>query len=421
MKAGWDVIIIGARIAGSTLASYLGRAGLRVLLVDRAHFPADIPQQAAWEIKANRLWDELGVLTAIEATNAPRQTGHYFVTDDIVVPYSYADIDKHAFRMTVRRVKLDAILSQYAASFPSVELRTGFPVNRLLWEGESVSGIAGGREANTFTETAPLIVGADGQYSWLRRQVGAVQYEEIHSQWASYFGHFSNTNAEPTMGHYVRTADSFYVAGTSDENLLTASISIQRETLDSFRRGLPHSFEKRLRGHSHINDVLGNGKLEGSVNGACHLRMFKHKPYGPGWALVGDAGYHLDPMSAKGVTAAIVSARLLSNAICSAFQGDMSMESALEQYHQERDKQLTREWNVTYRTITKEAPDEERHMRARLLANEPDLCHMQMLAQFGYIPMAEFRQKVTNVLKERTRVSELASGRGHDHTRGNVL
>src|SRR5689334_24291882 len=106
MRSNWDVIIIGARIAGSTLASYLGRAGLRVLLLDRAHFPADIPQQASWDIKVNHLWDDLGILASIEKTGSPRQVAHYFATDDIVVPYSYADMGKYVFRMTARRIKL---------------------------------------------------------------------------------------------------------------------------------------------------------------------------------------------------------------------------------------------------------------------------------------------------------------------------
>jgi flavin-dependent dehydrogenase len=74
MKPKWDVIIIGARIAGATLASYLGAAGLRVLLLDRAHFPSDIPQQASWDIQANRIWEELDVLPSIERAGVPRQT-----------------------------------------------------------------------------------------------------------------------------------------------------------------------------------------------------------------------------------------------------------------------------------------------------------------------------------------------------------
>jgi flavin-dependent dehydrogenase len=399
MKSNWDVIIIGARIAGSTLASYLGGVGLRVLLLDRARFPADIPQQASWDIKVNRLWDDLGILPSIEKTGTPRQTAHYYATDDVVVPYSYASIGQHAFRMTARRIKLDTILAQHATSFSSVELRTGFPVHRLLWEGDRVVGICGGERSQTVTETAPLVVGADGQHSWLGRQVSAVTYEKIPSRWASYFAYYRNTNTKPEVGHYARTANAFFVAIMADEGLLTVNVSIQDSELDNFRHNLPRSFEERLRDHPYFRAVIGDGKRESIISGACHLKMYKRIPYGPGWALVGDAGYHLDPMAAKGVTAATVSARLLADAICSAFAGNTTFEEALHQYHQERDQQLAQEWAMTHRAITKGPPGEEDRIQARFLIDQPELRRLQMLAQFGFIPMTEFNQAVSNALK----------------------
>ncbi len=399
MRSNWDVIIIGARIAGSTLASYLGGAGLRVLLLDRARFPADIPQQASWDIKVNQLWDDLGILTSIEKTGSPRQVAHYFATDDIVVPYSYADMGKYVFRMTVRRMKLDTLLAQHAASFQSVELRTDFPVHRLLREGDRVIGICGGKHSHPVVETASLVVGADGQHSWLARQVRAAKYAEIASRWASYFAYYRNTHAKPEVGHYAWTANTFFVGMMADEGLLTANASIPESELDDFRRNLPQSFDERLRSHPHFREVIGDGKREGIISGACHLKMYKRIPYGAGWALVGDAGYHLDPMAAKGVTAATVSARLLADAICTAFSGNTTFEAALCQYHQERDRQLVNEWNVTHRAITVEPPCEEDRIRARLLADQPELCRMQMQAQFGFIPMTEFQQAISNALK----------------------
>lgn len=400
MKPGWDVIIIGARIAGATLASYLGSAGLRVLLVDRASFPSDIPQQASWDITVNRHWNELNILVQIERAGVPRQTAHYFSTDDIAVPYHYADFGALAFRMTARRATLDHILSQHAASFPSVELRTGFPVHGLLWEGDRIVGIYGGRGTQRISETGWLVVGADGRHSWMARQVDASVYEEVISPWAAYIAHYQGTNVKPGMGYYARTADTFFVAGAADADFTIASVSIRNTEVEMFRRHLPHSFTERLLSHPRFQEAIGAGILEGAIGGAHHLSMYKRVPYGPGWALVGDAGYHLDPMAARGVTAAVVSARLLADAILEAMTGQSSLESALREYQQKRDKQLAREWSITHSVVTKGPPDEADRARARLLRDHPNLCRLQMLAQFGLIPMTEFNQAVAVALKD---------------------
>jgi flavin-dependent dehydrogenase len=236
----------------------------------------------------------------------------------------------------------------------------------------------------------------------LGRQVGAVTYTEIPSRWSSYFAYYCNTQAKPEIGHYARTANTFFVAITADEGLLTVNVSIQDSELDTFRRNLPQSFEERLQSHPHFRAVIGNGQRVSVISGACHLKMYKRIPYGVGWALVGDAGYHLDPMSAKGVTAATVSARLLADAISSAFAGNTAVEEALRQYHQKRDQQLTHEWAMTLHAITKGSPSEEDHIQARFLADQPELRHLQMQAQFGVIPMTDFNQAVSNALKGYT-------------------
>jgi flavin-dependent dehydrogenase len=185
----------------------------------------------------------------------------------------------------------------------------------------------------------------------------------------------------------------------ADDGLLTANVSIQESELDDFRRHLPRSFEERLRSHPHFRAVLGDGKRESAISGACHLKMYKRIPYGAGWALVGDAGYHLDPITAKGVTAATVSARLLAERICAAIAGHTTFEAALRQYHQERDQQLADEWTVTQRAMTKGPPDEQDRLQARLLADRPELRHLQMQAYFGFIPMSAFHQAVSEALK----------------------
>ena len=83
--------------------------------------------------------------------------------------------------------------------------------------------------------------------------------------------------------------------------------------------------------------------------------MYKRTPYGPGWALVGDAGYHLDPLAARGTTAAVASAELLSQAICHHLGGEQPEAEAFGRYHTARDELLAPEWDVTYGAIMRPA------------------------------------------------------------------
>src|SRR5687767_7947975 len=118
----WDAIVVGARISGSTLAAWLGKAGQRVVLLERARFPKHIHQQGSIGPDVARRWTSLGVLPAIERLGAPRVRGQDVSTDGVLVRYDFPAC-AHCWRMTVRRGRLDAALAAFAASFATVEYR----------------------------------------------------------------------------------------------------------------------------------------------------------------------------------------------------------------------------------------------------------------------------------------------------------
>lgn len=292
--ARWDVIVVGARIAGSTLAAYLGRAGARVLLLERARFPADLPQQGSWGTDVNHRLAELGVLPRIEALGAPRVTGYSLSTAGVLVHYSYPEVEL-GFRMCVRRARLDRALSEFAASYRSVELREGFMVTNLLSENGRIIGVLGSDGRREFEERATLVVGADGRNSRVARLLDIPSYQEVVSPWASYIADFAGTNTPRDRSVMAWTHRSHMVIGPVDQDLVTSAIGVRVEDLDRFRAGLPGSFEQYLRDDPHLCDVLGDGIRISKVGGAINLRMYRRVPTGPGWAVVGDAGYHLDP------------------------------------------------------------------------------------------------------------------------------
>ena len=167
---------------------------------------------------------------------------------------------------------------------------------------------------------------------------------------------------------------------------------------------MPDSFERRLRRHPLYQQQLGDGVRVSPIGGATNLTMYKRKPYGPGWALVGDAGYHLDPLAARGTTAAVLQADLLARAIRAHLGGEQSEEQAFGQFHAERDQQLQKEWDVTYTAITRPAPTPREVEEAHLLASRPDLVSQHIDVIRGVGDADAFRRTVDAALAERAPV-----------------
>jgi 2-polyprenyl-6-methoxyphenol hydroxylase-like FAD-dependent oxidoreductase len=396
----WDVIVVGARVAGATLAAYLGKAGLRTLLIERARLPAYIPRQGSFEGPTELRWTRLGVMPQIEATGTPTRRGYYTATEDAIAAYRFPVGDPAGYSRMVRRLTLDEILARFAGSLPTVELRMGVSASELLWDDDRVVGLRLTEDGRRYEERARLVVGADGRHSWLARQVQAPEYERIPSPKANFIADYAGTNVEPDMS--VRVWDQIGSMGMvmMEDKLVTIGMGVWLTELEEFRAGLPDSFERRLRRHPLYQQQLGDGVRVSPIGGAVDLSMYKRKPYGPGWALVGDAGYHLDPLAARGTTAAVLSADLLAQAIQQSLGGEQPEEQAYGRFHAERDQQLQHEWDVSYTAIVRPAPTERDIQEARLLASRPDLVEQHIEVIRGVRDADAFRLAIDEVLRE---------------------
>ena len=395
------MIVVGARVAGATLAGYLGKAGFRTLLIERARLPAYIPRQGSFERPTEQRWAEIGVMPEIEATGTPTRRGYYTATEDAIAAYRFPVGDPAGYSRMVRRLTLDTILANHAGSLPTVELRLGVSAAELLWDDDRVVGLRMTEDGRTYEERALLLVGADGRHSWLARQVQAPEYERIPSPKANFIADYAGTNVEPDMS--VRVWDQVGSMGMvmMENDLVTIGMGVWLTELEAFRAGLPDSFEQRLRRHPLYQQQLGDGVRVSPIGGAVNLTMYKRKPYGPGWALVGDAGYHLDPLAARGTTAAVLQADLLAQAIRSHLGGEQPEEQAYARFHAERDQQLQKEWDVTYTAIVRPAPTPREIEEARLLASRPDLVDQHVEVMRGVRDADAFRQAVEAALAEQ--------------------
>lgn len=368
------MIVVGARVAGSPLAMLLARQGHRVLLIDRATFPSDtISSHLVHQTGLARM-KHWGLLDDLLATGMPTLTKGRWNFEVGPVVGDLMPVDRIDFNCVPRRHVLDTLLLRAAAD-AGAEVREGFGVTRLLFEGDRVTGIKGvAADGRDLAERATLVVGADGRNSTVARLVGAPKYRDDGSRTISYYTYVSGHN-HPEGILYTRR-DWGIAVGPTHEGLCILSMSLAKENLKEFRADI----EGGVWGHIHaipeLADRLAGAKVEEPYRGLADIPNFYRRSHGPGWALAGDAGYYKDPVTAQGISDAFRDADALSEAIHRGLTGDEDLETALAECQRRRDQFTAASYDWTL-SSTSFVPDTEvSHTFLTAVAGDAELSAM---------------------------------------------
>jgi flavin-dependent dehydrogenase len=366
----YDAIFVGARCAGSPTALLLARKGYKVLLVDRSPFPSDLPFSTHYIHQAGtarlRRW---GLLDEIAASNCPPITTFYFDFGSFVLTGSPPPADGVEEAYAPRRKVLDAILVEAAVN-AGAELRTGFSVEELHWDNNRVTGI-GGREkgGSAISEKAHIIIGADGMHSMVARAVQAPEYNTKPPLQGPYFSYWSGVQMKGfefypgayrgAFGWMTNDGLALIGVGFAAQDHATVRTDIEGHYLRTITEDAPDLARRIQSGH----------REERFVGGI--IPNYFRKPFGPGWALVGDAGYLKDPCTAEGITDAFHSAELLADAIDAGLSGRQPLDAALEGYEQQRNEAAFPLYEFTCKLATLAPPPPEmQQLLAALQGNQ---------------------------------------------------
>lgn len=384
----YDVIVIGARCAGASTALQLARKGHRVLMVDRATFPSDIPHGHFIHQEGPSRLKRWGLLQHIEASGCPGVDSVSTHMGDFMLESTGVSLDGMGMGYGPRRKVLDQILIDAALS-AGAELREGSTVEGFVLDDDRIAGVrARDASGHVFTERATVTVGADGRNSRLARFVKAPAYEDAPTLLCYSFSYWSGTDLRG-LHMYVRpnrvmfgfpTNDSLFVVFTAAPIAEASLMKADMEGHFMATAGLVPEFYERLRA----------GHREERFYGAADLPNFFRKPHGAGWALVGDAGHHKDPWMALGVNDALRDAEYLADALDDAFSGRDTLEGALPRYEQRRNESTMRAYRENLNAATHmKPPNESYQMRAALRGNPEDTRHF-FRAYFGVVPRESF-------------------------------
>lgn len=318
----------------------LARAGLDVLLVDRARFPSDIMSthliHPEGMLRLAR-WGLLGDLMA--ASDTPQLDVLTLNMGANRLPIEYRKVYPPefptAFAYCPRRTVLDAFLVG-AARAAGADVVEGFSVTDVVRDPEGrVAGVAGNGDAPPTDLSARLVVGADGLHSRVARLVDAEEHNRIDSALCGYYSYFSGLD----MGCEVSLAPgaaTFVFPTTAGQHCVAALTAVDR--FPQFRADTDATFATVLaEAAPALAKALPSATREERWTGTTDVPHYYRQPWGPGWALVGDAGLHVDPTRGFGITKSFNEAEWLSEAVIEGTR-DGDLDGALERYGRARDR-----------------------------------------------------------------------------------
>lgn len=357
----YDIIIIGARVAGSTLAASLGEKGYRILILDRSTFPSDTISTHFFRAPALRAFKKIGVYTEIQSV-APHLKVNCNVIDGIEFSEPVDRPEDYPFYMCVRRIILDEILIRRIKQFPNIELRVGVNVKQLLWNNDYVTGIVWEDSKQRREERAKVIVGADGINSFLAKEINAQAEHKEPVNRAMYYAYYRGIKAKkgPAAEFHFK-GNTLAYCFPCDSNLTIVAISIPIIQFTNFKRNLKIEFNNLLNSMSGLAQRITDADLESPIRGSGNIPGYLRIPYGNGWALVGDAGMVMDPWSGQGIDQASTHALFLANYLDNYMSGRQKWKTAMHDYHNDRNEfslkiyHRTCKFSVDLRPMTKEA------------------------------------------------------------------
>ncbi|MFI0372071.1 NAD(P)/FAD-dependent oxidoreductase [Actinomadura sp. 1N219] len=369
----YDAIVVGARCAGSPTAMLLARAGHRVLLLDRAAFPSDTLSTHLIHQPGVAALARWGLLDAVRSSGCPPVERVRYRVADVRLDGRARGVDGQRAAYAPRRHVLDTLLVR-AATAAGAELREHSRITGLLRDDTGrVIGVEGDHQGRPFTETARLVIGADGMRSTVARLAGAPYTVHDPKLTCAYYSYWTDV---PVAGLELHERAGAWVAAvpTHDDATLVLTYFPQ----DDFRR------IRADAGRAHLCQVhatapeLGERLLDGHqverLRGTGDQANFFRQAVGPGWTLAGDAGHHKDSITARGISDAFTQAESLVRHVNDPLTGDPALlDDALRRYARDRDTALTPGYQATLDVARLAPPPDQRLALLRAVQDDPEL------------------------------------------------
>jgi len=352
----YDAIVVGARCAGAPTAMLLARRGHRVLLLDRSTFPSDTVSTLVIQPHGIAALDRWGLLDEVRATGCPPIERSSFDFGPVTISGRPRAVDGHATTIAPRRTLLDEILVD-AAMAAGAEVRQAFTVEEVLFDDGAVVGIRGHADGGSqVVQRARVVIGADGHNSRVARAVDADRYHEKPVLENAFYTFWSDLPVDG-MVTTIRGDRGFAAIPTNDD-LTLVLVGCPYAQAAEFRSDVASNYFAALdRAPEFAARVAAATQVDRFTSGG--VPNFYRRPFGPGWALVGDAGFTKDPITAQGICNAFVDAERLTDALHAVWADGRSFHDLMGAYQSTRDAATLPMYDFTTQMATLEPPPPE--------------------------------------------------------------
>jgi flavin-dependent dehydrogenase len=337
----YDVVVVGASVAGSAAAILFAQQGLRVALIERSKDIDAYKKVCTHFIQAGALpiIQRMGLAEAIEAAGGVRNGGKAWTRWGWLGSDVISD-ESHGYN--IRRQVLDPLLRRRAAATPGVDFLPGMSLRELLYSGDRVVGIrASGPDRKVMEIRTQLVVGADGRYSPTAELAG-LPARELPNDRFMYFAHFRNLPLATGQAAQLWLLDpDVAYALPNDDGITVLALALPKSKLAAFKKDLQRNFLKFFEGLPDGPNLRAAEQVTG-VMGMLEMANIFRTTTAPGLALVGDAALVADPVWGEGIGRAFQSAEWLVDATAAALAGGRPevIDRALTQYRQKHHSAL---------------------------------------------------------------------------------
>ena len=328
----YDAVIVGARCAGAATAMLLARAGMKVLVIDRQTYGSDTMSTHALMRTGVLQLDRWGVLPAVMAAGTPeiRATTFHYGCDSLSLSIKPEHGIEHL--CAPRRTVLDRILVE-AARAAGADVRHGLAVSQLQFDnkGQVIGALLKDPDGHSTPVRSEIVIGADGRQSTVAALVNAGTYLAGQSASGYVYGYFEDLERRGYHWHFGENVAAGVIPTNHGQHCVFAAVA-GTAFRGTFHGNIEGAFLKVLEANSpQLSGDVSRARLVGRLRGFAGVPGHFRQSYGPGWALVGDAGYFKDPLTAHGISDALRDAELLARAMLD------GSPCALEAYQHRRD------------------------------------------------------------------------------------